>query len=207
MAPSPKFWDKHAEGYAKSPVADEASYQHKLAMTRKYFRDDSKVLELGCGTGSTAIVHAPHVKHILATDVSPKMLDIAKSKAAAQNITNVTFEEATVESIIVPNETYDVVMAMSLLHLLEDKEAAIAKVRDMLKPGGVFVSSTVCLGETMSWFKLIGPVGKALGVFPLVKVFKGQDLLESLSNAGFLIDYEWRPGKGKAMFIVAKKPE
>jgi len=206
MAPSPKIWDKVAEKYSKQPIADEAAYQKKLEVTREHFRPDMEVLELGCGTGSTAILHSPHVKHILATDISANMLDIARRKAAEQNITNVTFEQSTVEDFSAGDESYDAVLALSLLHLLEDKDAAIAKIRRMLKPGGVFVTSTVCLGDTMAFFKFIGPIGKALGLFPLVKVFKKRELLDSISNAGFLIDYEWRPGKGKSVFVVAKKP-
>ena len=74
MASSPVFWDKVAERYSKKPVADEAAYQTKLRVTREYFRPDMQVLEIGCGTGSTAIAHAPFVEHICATDISPKMM-------------------------------------------------------------------------------------------------------------------------------------
>ena len=70
-----KFWDKRAEGYSKSPVADEESYQKKLQVTREYLKPDMEILEFGCGTGSTAITHAPCVKHIRAIDVSSKMLE------------------------------------------------------------------------------------------------------------------------------------
>jgi len=38
---------------------------------------------------------------------------------------------------------------MSVLHLMEEKEGAIAKVYRLLKPGGVFATSTVCLGDSM----------------------------------------------------------
>lgn len=207
MAPSPKFWDKVAEKYSKQPVADEAAYQKKLAVTREYFRPEMGVLELGCGTGSTAIAHAPYVNHIHATDISTKMLAIAREKAAAQNIDNVTFEHSTVEGFNGANETFDAVLALSLLHLLESKEAAIAKVRRMLKPGGLFITSTVCIGDTMSFFKVIAPIGKFFGFFPLVKVFTKQELLNSLTEGGFQIDYQWQPEKGKSVFIVAKKAD
>lgn len=63
MDRSEKFWDKIATRYSKKPVADEAAYQKKLQITQEYFRPDMEVLEIGCGTGSTAITHAPHVKH------------------------------------------------------------------------------------------------------------------------------------------------
>ena len=77
----------------------------------------------------------------------------------------------------------------------------------MLKPGGIFVTSTAYIGDTMSWFKLIAPVGRLLGFFPFVAVFTTQDLETSLTRAGFELDYQWQPDKGKAVFIVAKKPK
>lgn len=205
MSESPKFWDKIAEKYAKSPIADEAAYQKKLSVTRSYLRPEMELLELGCGTGSTALLHAPYVRHIHAVDISSKMLAIAEEKATAQNITNVTFEQAGIGDFQAPNETYDGILALSVLHLLESKEAAIAKARRMLKPGGLFITSTACLGETMGFFKIIGPIGKFFGLIPLVKVFKKQELLDAITGGGFTIEHEWQPGKGKSVFVVARK--
>lgn len=199
------FWDRHADGYAKRPVANEASYPHKLAKSREYFRSDMDALELGCGTGSTALVHAPYVRHILATDISAKMLEIAERKKAEASIQNVTFQQETLKAFKAPEESFDAISALSLLHLLEDKEAVIAKVYRLLKPGGVFITSTVCLGETMKFFKLLGPIGKFFGLLPTIKVFTVPELLQSLTHASFAIDYQWQPEKGKSVFIVAKK--
>ncbi len=207
MTTATKFWDKIAEKYSKQPISDEASYQKKLKVTQGYFKPDMQVLEFGCGTGSTAIIHAPYVKHIRAIDISANMIAIAQSKAKAQDINNVTFEQLTIEELDVEDCTYDAVLGLSILHLLENKENAIAKVYQMLNPGGVFVTSTACLGDNMAWFKIIAPIGKFLGFFPLVKVFKVQELVTSLTDAGFVIDYQWQPGKNKAVFIVAKKDD
>ncbi len=206
MSNETKFWDKIADKYSKQPIADQAAYEKKLQVTQGYFTPNMEILEFGCGTGSTAIIHAPYVKHIRAIDISSEMVKIAQSKADAQNIKNITFEQLTIEDLPVEDSAYDAVLGLSILHLLADKEAAIAKVYQMLKPGGIFVSSTVCLGDAMSWFKLIAPIGKALGFFPLVKVFKVEDLLTSLTEAGFAMDHQWQPSKDKAIFIVAKKP-
>ena len=205
MTETSAFWDKVAERYSKKPVADEAAYQRKLAITRDYFEPEMEVLEIGCGTGSTALVHAPYVKHILATDVSPKMIEIAKGKAAAENIENVTFDVVSMDDLDIADQSLDAVLALSVLHLLDDRDEAIAKIHKMLKPGGVFVSSTVCLGDTMKFFKLIAPIGKFLGLMPLLRVFKVQELVTSLSDAGFAIDHQWQHGKGRVAFIVAKK--
>ena len=194
-----------ANRYSRSPIADEAAYQKKLRVTRDYFRPDMEVLEFGCGTGSTAIVHAPYVKHILAIDFSSKMLKIAQGKADANNVKNITFRRASIDEFSVPDQTLDAVLGLSILHLLDNKDDVIAKVHKMLKPGGVFVTSTVCIGETMKFIKFIAPIGKALGFLPVLKVFTAQDLADSLRDAGFKIDHQWQPGKGKAVFIVAKK--
>lgn len=157
MTTSTKFWNKIAEKYSKQPISDEAAYEKKLAVTRDYLRPDMEVLEIGCGTGSTALLHAPYVKHIHAIDFSANMIAIAQGKA--DHIDNVTFEQATIEDLNIPDQSLDVVLGLSILHLLEDKEVAISRVYQMLKPGGVFITSTVCLGDTMSWFKLMAPIG------------------------------------------------
>ncbi len=208
MDQSTKFWDKIAERYSKQPIADEAAYQKKLKVTREYFRPDMEVLEFGCGTGSTAITHAPYVKLIHAIDISSKMIEIAQGKADADKVTNVTFERSTIDEFSVSDQTLDAVLALSILHLLDNKEAVIAKVHRMLKPGGIFVTSTACIGDTMMRFlKLIVPIGKFLGLMPQVMVFTTKELEDNLTDAGFEIDHQWQPGKGKAVFIVAKKAE
>jgi ubiquinone/menaquinone biosynthesis C-methylase UbiE len=207
MDRSIRFWDKIAERYSNQPIADEAAYQKKLQVTREYFRPDMEVLELGCGTGSTAIIHASYVKHIQAIDISSKMIEIAQGKAEAKNVENVTFVQSTIDEFSVDDQTLDAVLGLSILHLLENRDDVIAKVHKMLKPGGVFVTSTMCIGDTMKFFRVIAPVGKFFGLMPLVKVFTAKELEASLTDAGFEIDYHWRPGKGKAVFIVARRAE
>lgn len=206
MADTVKFWDRMAKRYAKSPIADEAAYQKKLEVTREYLKPSMNVLEFGCGTGSTAITLAPHVKHILATDFSPNMIEIAQAKASVANVGNVTFEVSSIEDLAEASRSFDMVLGHSILHLVDDKEAVLSRVYDLLKPGGFFVSSTVCLGN--SYLKYLSPVmslGNLIGLLPRVKAFTMEDLVASLKAAGFEIDHQWQPGKGVVAFIVAKK--
>lgn len=207
MDRSVKFWDRIAERYSKQAIADEAAYQKKLQVTRGYFRPDMEVLEFGCGTGSTAITHAPFVKHILAIDSSSKMIQIAQGKADAENIKNVTFKCSGIADLSVPDETLDAVLGLNILHLLDNKEAVMTRVYKMLKRGGIFVTSTACLGDSMKFFKWIAPMGTFLGLMPLVKVFSTKELLASLTDAGFEIDHQWQPGKNAGVFVVAKKAQ
>ena len=80
MATSPLLSDLTAKAYAKAPVGDVESYEKKLAVTQTYFRPDMDVMEFGCGPGTTAVRHAPHVRHIQAYDISTKMLEIAQAR-------------------------------------------------------------------------------------------------------------------------------
>ncbi len=207
MTHSSAFWDKVAERYSKKPVVDEAAYQEKLRITREYFRPDMEVLEIGCGTGSTAVAHAPFVKHVRATDISSRMIEIAAAKAAAQEVDNISFDVGAIDDLNIADQSVDAVLALSVLHLVEDRDEVIATVHRMLKKDGVFVTSTVCLGESMKILKFIGPIGRSLGLMPMFKVFTPQELADSLIAAGFALDYQWQPGRGKAMFIVAKKAD
>lgn len=117
MATAVRFWDRHAAGYARRPVADEASYRRKLEETRGYLAPEMSVLEVGCGTGTTALHHAPHVRCVRAIDASGRMIEIARAKAADQGVANVAFEQLTLEALDPDDGPYDMVMAHSLLHL------------------------------------------------------------------------------------------
>jgi ubiquinone/menaquinone biosynthesis C-methylase UbiE len=202
---SRKFWDWFAERYSKQPIADEAAYLKKLQLTREYLRPEMDVLEFGCGTGPTAIAHAPYVKHIRAIDTSSKMIEIAKRKADEAGVDNVSFEQAAIEEVSVSDQSLDAILGLNILHLLRNKEEVIAKAHALLRPGGVFVSSTHCLGDTQNFIRLLAPLGGFFGLLPAVKVFTTRELQDSLTDADFEIDHQWQPGKGKGVFIVAKK--
>lgn len=200
-----RFWDRIAAKYAKSPISDEAAYHTKLAKTQSYMHKDMKVLELGCGTGSTAIVHAPHVAHLLATDFSGEMIGIARNKAERSGVTNLEFRKAAFEELANPADPLDMILGMSLLHLLNDPATAIARIGDWLKPGGLFVSSTACLSDDYKWFSYLGPVLRLSGLVPSVKMFTETELTDNLIAAGFDIEHRWKPSKRASVFIVARK--
>lgn len=205
MVQAADFWDKRAESYAKSPVGDEETYKEKLETTQRYFDTDSQVFEFGCGTGTTAIHHAPFVQKIVATDISSNMIEIARNKAADANISNIEFRCCTLEEFAVADSSFDVVMAHNILHLLEDPERAIKICYQLLKPGGVFVTSTFCMGGSFSHWRILLMVGRILRKVPYVNVLKRETLRQYFRDAGFEIDLEWNRSK-QAAFIILKKP-
>ena len=205
MDTSAKFWENIANRYANQPISDEAAYQTKLTKTREYLTPEAKVLEFGCGTGGTAVLHAPLVKQYHAIDIADNMLRYGREKATKAGLANVAFEQSTIEAFSAPEGSFDVVLGLSIVHLLRDPAAALSKVYALLKPGGVFVSSTVCIDETQPWLKYILRPLRLTGKVPFVQPFKIKQLEQLLKDAGFDIEHQWQPGKGKAVFIVARK--
>ena len=202
---SARFWNRIAEKYARSPVSDEAAYQTKLEMTRKHLKPDMDLLEIGCGTGSTAIVHAPHVRSIRAVDISPAMLEIARGKAAEAGIANVAFEVGAVGTLEIAEAGYDMVLALSLLHLVPEWKKVIAVAHRWLKPGGLLVTSTGCMSDMMPAFRYVLPLLRLLGKAPHIEFFSLAELKQAHRDAGFEIVEEFLPGKRKAAFLIARR--
>jgi len=207
MASSQKFWNKVAEKYAKSTISDIPSYERKLSDTQKLLTKDMRVLEFGCGTGSTAIEHAPFVSHIDATDSAENMIQIGRQKAIEAGVENITFTSTTLKEFSADDASIDVVLGLNILHLMADWQDTLVEVQRILKPGGLFVSSSACLGDSpMRLIKLITPLGKLLGLMPDVVVFKKAELVHEISNCEFEIESQWCHGKlVESCFIVARK--
>ncbi len=201
------FWNLIAKRYSKASIADQESYEKKLAITREYLTPESEVLEFGCGTGSTALLHAPHVKHILATDVATKMISIAEEKRVQGGVDNVSFEVNDLDGLVAGGGQYDVVLGLNILHLLDDLDAALAQVAALTREGGVFISSTACLQGKYKTVRTIGAFFRLLGLFPSLNAFSENQLLEAHRRAGFSIEVQWAPEDGDVVFVVARKQE
>lgn len=213
MTQQAAFWDKIAPKYAKTPIADPAAYHYTLGRTRTYVTPNDRVLELGCGTGSTALLLANDVAQITAIDVSPGMLAIAGEKTRQAGITNVTFELGA----DVPRQgEYDVVMAYSLFHLVPDMETRFAQINDLLATGGYFISKTACLGQRGSGLggalksvviRIAIPVMQLIGKAPFVRSFSIKELEDAITAAGFeIVESGNHPmGPPPARYIAARK--
>ena len=203
---SPEFWDRVASDYSKQPISDVENYARKLAATQALMRPDMKVLELGCGTGSTALEHAPHVASIEATDISSAMIAIGREKAEQAGIENVSFRQCGVEDLE-GDEQYDMVLALNLLHLVPEREAALAKIHQLIKPGGFFISSTVCLADRMWYLRPVIPVMQWIGKAPYVSFLRERDVRHEMAAAGFEEQESFSHGRANSLFLIAKKVE
>lgn len=209
MTADAAFWDRIAEKYAKSPIRNPEAYEFTLGRTRSYLNADDRVLELGCGTGSTALALAPGVAQITGTDLSEGMIAIARDKAAEQGHANADF---TVASALEGGEgTYDAVLGFNLFHLVPQIEESFAHVRDLLKPGGLFISKTVCLAQPgQGIMRFVFPPliwgMQAIGKAPFVHRLTIAQLEGMITRAGFeIIEMGNHPARPPSRYIVARR--
>ena len=202
---SADFWDQIAPKYSQQAIADPETYEKKLAITQQHMKPGMDVLEFGCGTGSTAIKHAPLVSNIVATDVSEAMLDYGRDKAAAEGLSNIEFKQSGVEDFAGEKGSFDMVLALNLLHLVPDRDKALKNIHHLLKPGGLFISSTVCLSDRMWFLRPIIPIMQWFGQAPFVNFLKAKRMRAEILGAGFEEVEHWTHGRANSLFMVAKK--
>ncbi|MBY5934658.1 class I SAM-dependent methyltransferase [Tateyamaria omphalii] len=208
MQTKAQFWDRVAVKYAAQPISDPDAYAQTLDRVSSYLKPTDRVLELGCGTGSTALKLAEHAGSILATDYSGGMIAQATAK---MGVDNVRFLQADVFDPALQDGTFDVVMAFNLFHLVPDVEATMARVHDLLTPGGLFISKSPCIGERSLGFKFgllkrLIPLMQLVGKAPFVRFDSIADVDARIARAGFEIletgNYPIRPPNH---FVVARR--
>ena len=189
MVDSKTFWDKMAPKYAESQMRSVDDYEHTLARTLTHLTPEMRVLEMGCGTGTTALRLAPHVKAFVGTDQSSEMIRIARDKAADEH-SNLEFRVLGAAESAQLEEGFDVVMGFNLFHLVPDADAVLADIFKMLKPGGLMISKTPCLmDKAFGWkrFLVAGmlPILKRIGKAPDVGLWRIADVDRRIADAGF----------------------
>ena len=189
MVDSKTFWDKMAPKYAESQMRSVDDYENTLARTLSYLTPQMRVLEMGCGTGTTALRLAPRVKAFVGTDQSSEMIRIARDKAADEH-SNLEFRVLGAAESAQLEEGVDVVMGFNLFHLVPDADAVLADIFKILKPGGLMISKTPCLmDKAFGWkrFLVAGmlPILKRIGKAPDVGLWRIADADRWIADAGF----------------------
>lgn len=221
MISQAEFWNRIARKYAADAIADMPGYEATLARVQALLSPEDAILEVGCGTGSTALRLAPGVRCYLGTDLSREMVTIARERLAQQPTPGLRFGVADATAPVAQGplqahtnmaaeQRFDVLLAFNLLHLLPDLDESLARLLKPLKAGGLFVSKTACVGEMNPLIPSLAiPVARLLGKAPPVKVFKQAQLSTALERHGLRIEAVERHGtRGKdfRVFIVARKP-
>ena len=115
-----------------------------------HIEEAKEALEVGCGIGvGAAHMARKYGLHVVAVDVSEKMLDWARQRAEDEGVAErVEFQSANVLDLPFEADRFDVVICESVLAFVQDKSAAIAEMIRVLKPGGYLgLNEVAWLGE------------------------------------------------------------
>ena len=203
------FWDRAARKYAADVIVDQAGYRATLRRAQEYLTPDQAVLEIGCGTGTTALHLAPYTRSLLAIDSSTRMIEIAREKLAASPVSQLTFQVADAAATLPDVGTYDAMLAFNVLHLMVDLDDALAQAVRALRPGGLLISKTPCVGEMSPLIRSLAlPLMRAIGKAPHVLLLDGEALRTAMIRHGLqIVSIERHGTRGKdfRVFIVARK--
>jgi len=200
-----KFWDRAATSYDKEEKKDEKTYRLILEKLHGHLHSTDVVLDYGCGTGLISNEIAGSVGTVRGIDLSSKMVEMAKIKAKKQGLSNTEYVHETVFSDRLEFGSFDVILSFHILHLLNDPASVISRLHRLLKPKGLLLSVTPCMGEKPVLNTLFSLLG-SLGVMPKIQSFKRHDLEQMLASTGFgRVESEKLNGTSNQYFTVARK--
>ncbi|MDA3911106.1 MAG: methyltransferase domain-containing protein [Bacteroidales bacterium] len=206
-----KFWDKQAKRYDYSERQFDSVFKEVVLKTKNNLTIDDNVLDFGCATGTKTLELADSVKHIHGLDISSEMINEANKKLNDSNFKNVSFTQGDIFDNDYEEASFDKIISYGVIHLLTDSDKIIRRLYDLLKPNGLFISTTACLKDKMAFknslefnaYLLI----KKLGIFPLhLNMFMPENVEKIISDQGFKIVKAETIFHGITIsFIIAKK--
>jgi SAM-dependent methyltransferase len=133
-----QYWDAAAETFddaADHGLRTPETYAAWAALFAEWVPAPSRVLDLGCGTGSLAVLLARQGHRVTGVDLSPRMVELARANAAGLAV-DVMVGDASAPAVPGP---FDVVVVRHVLWVLPDPHAALRTWSGLLGPGGRFV--------------------------------------------------------------------
>jgi 2-polyprenyl-3-methyl-5-hydroxy-6-metoxy-1,4-benzoquinol methylase len=203
---SEKFWDMVAIDFDRQTKTGDLEQNHirMVKNTKKYLRESDRVLDFGCATGNVAFEIVSTVKEVHGIDISAKMIEAARRKAAGQSTGKPDFKQSSLFDEGLMKESYDVILVFNILHFMEDIPKTMQRIHELLKPGGLFISKTPCMGEEKSVLNSLLSLVTKTGIIPPMRFFKIAEMEDWVTGGNFQI-VETECLTPTEYFIVAKK--
>ncbi|WP_315816118.1 class I SAM-dependent methyltransferase [Paraflavitalea speifideaquila] len=206
MDRSVNFWNKNAAAYDKEEMKDQQVRIKILEKITQYLLKQHEVLDFGCATGILANEIAHEVHTVYGIDSSAQMIQIAQDKANERHIPNIHYKHTILFDEEYKSGTFDVILGIYMLHLLENMPKALHRIHDLLKPGGLFISVTPCLGKRSLTGIALLLISK-VGLIPPHRLFNLAELEGTIINTGFKMqETTCIQRSGQQYFLVARKP-
>ena len=199
-----RLWDWLARRYDRRAHKDE-ELTWAVDRLAKVLDADDTVLDYACASGVVACRIAADVKEVRGIDTSARMIELASERASERDLANVHFARSTIFDEELGSETYDVVVAFNILHLVEDASAALRRISELLRPGGLLVSVTPA-GEAGRIQRALLSLVPRLGILSHLTLFRVSDLQGLLRDGGLVVlESEAFEGSIPTWFAVARK--
>jgi ubiquinone/menaquinone biosynthesis C-methylase UbiE len=206
MSNSERFWDRSAKRFNGRVDADDRVAVATLEYARKYLHRNDIVLDFGCAAGKYALEIASSVEEVWGIDISTEMIKAAKRNAAGSDFSNVRFLRADLSDHRLKAESFNIILAFSILHLVGDTVQTLTKIKDLLQPDGILLSVTPCLGTGSSIQKLLIKCGSLVGIVPEVHAFKPNEVEELICEAQFeMLESRIFTDQFSVVFIAARR--
>jgi ubiquinone/menaquinone biosynthesis C-methylase UbiE len=167
---TPENWDAASHGYAEKVAPYLMESFAKEHIDRLELNGKTKAIEVAAGSGALTELLAKNVKSLLATDFSPKMIDLAKRRISKAGIPNVEFEVMDGQALLVDDDTFDRAACSFGLMLFPDRHKGFLELCRILRPGGRAVVSGWAGPDRFEAFGLfLEAIQKALPEFPKPK--------------------------------------
>lgn len=190
-------WNRFAAGWKKwDPVTMEFLRPMKEAIINYLQpKDGQKILDIAAGTGEPALSIATSINNgvVTITDISEEMLEIAREKAIAKELTNIETVICDASDLPFENGSFDAVSCRFGFMFFPDIQLAANEIYRVLKPGGRFATTvwnfpeknfwvTAIMGIIMRLMEIPPPPPEVPGMFRCCKPGRMRDILE---KAGF----------------------
>jgi 2-polyprenyl-3-methyl-5-hydroxy-6-metoxy-1,4-benzoquinol methylase len=206
MRKSERFWDKAAKGFDDRVNEGDEAAIILIDHTGRYLQPNDTVLDYGCATGKYAFEIAPQVKEVWGIDISSEMITAAKRNAAVRNIANVRFMQAEITDSRLEDESFNIILAYNILHLVDHPPRVVERIKELLKPDGIFISVTPCLGAGGSLLVSLIKFVSFLGITPKVHSFKPDEVETLIADAHFeILDNQVLSDSTSNIFVAARR--
>lgn len=207
MITSKEFWNKRSRIYDDQvgPMYEDA-YRKTIANTLKYMKQEDVVLDFACGTGIVTLSLAAHAKEVMAIDIADEMIAITKKKVEEQQLSNVRVAQLDLFDESLKANSFNLIAANNVLLYVENIEEVLKRIHNLLKPDGIFVSATDCLGGLPTKEGLQKFWRSRTGKMPYVAFYTQKRLENIIAQNGFdVLERENLFPAPPNLFVAAKK--
>ncbi len=201
-----EYWNKRAATYDKQVMGEYAdANEQTVSRSLVYLKNTDEMLEIACGTGVMTLGIVDHVSHLTAIDISSGMLDRLREKAQG-GYTNLMIKHTDIFDHEFDDKRFDAIAAYNVLLYMENIDEVLSRVRSLLRPGGMFLSASDCVGGLDNEDAKEKRRRVEKGELSFVGFFTSDELAKTIEKAGFTVLESENIHEGTPnQFIAARK--